>query len=131
MINASELRLGNYVLHKAGVRILPVKIGFEHFELLAKGEEKQFFPIALKPDVLMKCGFAENKEYALLPEERQFILALPVIGNNDNKIIAFVHKEIYARAVVNDLVITNHFYHLHQLQNVYHCLTGKELEVVL
>lgn len=131
MINALELRLGNYVLYKSGVRILPVRLGFEHLELLSKGQSNLFFPVQLKPDVLQKCGFSENKEYALLPEERQFILTLPVIGNNENKIIAFVHKEIYARAVVNDLVITNHFYNLHQLQNVHYALTGKELDVTL
>jgi hypothetical protein len=131
MITASELRIGNYVLHKGGVRILPVKMNFEHFQLLQKGSEKDFFPIKLQPDVLLKCGFEENKSYALLPDERQFILTLPIIGNNKNEVIAFVHKEIYARAVVNDLVITNHFYYLHQLQNVYFALTGKELEVTL
>jgi hypothetical protein len=131
MISASELRIGNYVLHKTGVRILPVKINFEHFQLLQKGSEKDFFPIKLQPDILLKCDFEENKSYALLPEERQFILTLPIIGNNKNEVIVFVHKEIYARAVVNDLVISNHFYYLHQLQNLYFSLIGKEMEIVL
>lgn len=133
MIDASELRLGNYILHKAGVRILPVKFTLQHFELVNKGSAKDMFPIALKPDILQKCGFIENKKYHFLPDAREFILALPVMGNNKNEIYAYINsnKENYARATVNDLVITNNFYHLHQLQNVYYSLTGKELEVML
>ena len=133
MIEASELRLGNYILHKAAVRILPVKCTLQHFELLAKGLAKDMFPIGLKPEILLKAGFIENKKYHLLPEAQEFILALPVAGNNKNEINAYINsnREIYARATVNDLIITNNFYQLHQLQNVYYALTGKELEVML
>jgi hypothetical protein len=133
MIDASALRLGNYVLHKAAVRILPVRFTFQHFELLGNGKAKEFFPIALKPDILQKAGFIENKEYAFLPEARSFILTLPVMGNNKNEIAAYLNeqKESYARATVNDLVISNNFHFLHELQNLYYHLTGKELELVL
>jgi len=133
MIDASELRPGNYILHKSGVRILPVKCSFQHFELLAKGQAKDMFPIALKPDLLQKCGFIENKKYYLLPDAREFILTLPVMGNNKNEICAYINsnKESYARATVNDLVISNNFYYLHQLQNLCYALTGKELEVII
>ena len=133
MIEASELRLGNYILHKAGVRILPVKCGYIHFELLAKGMAKEMFPIALKPEMVQKIGFAENVKYYQYPDAREFILTLPVMGNNKNEIYAYINtkKETYARASVNDLVISNNFYHLHQLQNLYYALVGKELEVTL
>jgi hypothetical protein len=133
MIDASELRIGNYILHKAGVRIVPVKCTFHHFELLAKGLAKDVFPIALKPEILQKCGFIENKKYHLLPDAREFILTLPVMGNNKNEIYAYINsnKESYARATVNDLVISNNFYYVHQLQNVYYALLNKELEVML
>ena len=133
MINAGELRIGNYILHKAGVRILPAKCTFQHFELLSKGSAKDIFPIALKPDILEKCGFIENKKYYLLPDAREFVLALPVMGNNKNDIYAYINsnKESYARAAVNDLTISNNFYYLHQLQNLYYALVGKELEVLL
>lgn len=133
MIEASELRLGNYILHKALVRILPVKCSFQHFELLSKGLAKDIFPIALKTDVLHKCGFIENKKYHLLPDGKEFILTLPVRGNNKNEIHVFINsnKESYARAAVNDLVISNNFYYMHQLQNLYYVLVGNELEVTL
>lgn len=133
MIDASELRIGNYILHKAGVRILPIECTFQHFELLAKGLSKDIFPIALKPEILLKCGFIENKKYYLHPEAREFILTLPVMGNNKNEISGYhnANKESYARATVNDLVITSNFHYLHQLQNVFYAFVGKELEVTL
>lgn len=133
MIVASELRLGNYILHKSGVRIVTVQTNFQHFELLSKGLAKDMFPIALKHDILQKCGFIENKKYYLLPDAREYILTLPVMGNNKNEIYAYINsnKESYARATVNDLVISNNFYYVHQLQNVYYVLTGKEMELVL
>jgi hypothetical protein len=133
MIDASELRLGNYILHKSGVRILPVKAGFQHFELLAKGLAKDVFAIALKPDILQKCGFIENKKYHLFPDAREFVLTLPVMGNNKNEIYAYINinKESYARASVNDLIISNNIYFVHQLQNLYYALVCKELEVLI
>lgn len=133
MVNASELRIGNYILHKTGVRILPATITFQHFELLAKGLAKEMFPLPLKPDILLACGFIENKKYHMLPEGREFILTLPVMGNHKNEIYGYLNanKESYARATIDGLVISNNFYHLHQLQNLYYALTGKELEVML
>jgi hypothetical protein len=131
MINPVELRLGNYVLHKASVRILPTRLDFSHFELLAKGQVNAFFPVALKVDILQKCGFTENKKYYQAPEVLEFVLPLPVKGNNKNEILAYVGKETYARAVVNEIIITNHIYHLHQLQNLYYALTSAELDVMV
>jgi hypothetical protein len=133
MIEASELRIGNYILHKSGVRILPVKCTFQHFELLAKGLSKDMSPIALKPEIVIKCGFIENKKYHLLPDAREFILTLPVMGINKNEIYAYINsnKESYARATVNSLTISNNFHYVHQLQNLYFTLLGNELEVTL
>jgi hypothetical protein len=131
MVDPLELRFGNYVLHKASVRILPVKCSFQHFELLGKGLVKDFFPISFKPDILQKCGFVENKKYHLYPEGREFILTLPIMGNNKNEVYAYINKETYARAVVNDLVISNNFHYVHQLQNLYYALVGTEMDIVI
>lgn len=131
MIEASELRIGNYILHKSGVRILPVTCSFQHFELLSKGSAKDMFPMPLKTDLLLQCGFVENKKYYLLPDAKEFILTLPVTGNNKNEVYAYINsnKESYARATINNLIISNNFYYLHQLQNLYYAFIGKELEV--
>ena len=89
-----------------------------------------FFPVILKADVLEKCGFAENKDYPLLPAAREFILVMAVNGSNKNQINAFVKNngECFARATVDGAPASNNIYHLHQLQNLYFSITGDELK---
>jgi hypothetical protein len=131
MINANELRLGNYILQKINNRIVTVKTTPQHFELLNTGNEKDMYPVILKAELLEKAGFLENKDYPLLPDAREFILVLPVIGNNKNEIRAYIknNKECFGRAVVNGLPVSNNFYHLHQLQNLFFALINEELIV--
>lgn len=133
MIKSGELRLGNYLLQKTGVRILPVRCSFTHFALLAGGGEKELYPVALSAAVLEKCGFVENKKYALLPESREFVRVLPVMGSGDISIKAYVknNKECFARAMINNVPLSNNLYHLHQLQNLYQAFSGEELVVTL
>jgi len=133
MINENELRLGNFILQKVNTRIIPVKCTYQHFELIKNGNAKDIFPLVLKVEILEKCGFVENKDYPLLPDAREFVLALPVIGNNKNEIRAYIknNKECFSRATLNNLPASNNFYQLHQLQNVYFALTSEELKVSL
>ena len=131
MINANELRLGNYILQKVNTRIIPVKCSFQHYELLQNGNGKDMYPLTLKAELLEKAGFAENPKYPLLPDAREFILVLPIVSSNNNEIRAYIknNKECFARAVVNNLPVSNNFYYLHQLQNLYFALTNEELEM--
>ena len=131
MINANELRLGNLLLHKSNGRISNVPCTYLHFDLLSKGDTVSFYPVTLKPELLTKCGFIENKDYPLAPQSREFILVLPVIGSNKNEIYGYVKSngECFVRAAVNGAVASNNFFHLHQLQNLYYMLTGEELEI--
>jgi hypothetical protein len=133
MIKKEEFRLGNYLMHKTGVRILTVRCTLDHFALLAQGGEKDMFPIALSATILPKCGFIENKKYALLPDSREFILVLPVMGSGEMEIRVYIknNKECFGRVMMNGVPVSNNFYHLHHLQNVYFSLTGQEMEVVL
>ncbi len=133
MINENELRLGNYFLQKINTRIVPVRCTHQHFEMLKNGNGKEIFPLVLSAEILEKSGFSENKKYPLLPDAREFILVLPVIGNNSNDVRAYIknNKECFGRAMVNNLPVSNNFYHLHQLQNLYFALTNKELDVKL
>lgn len=133
MIKKEEFRPGNYLLHKTGVRILTVRCTLEHFALLANGGEKDMFPVVLSAAILEKCGFVENKKYALLPESREFILVVPVMGSGETAIRAYIknNKECFGRAMLNNVPVSNNFHHLHQLQNLYFALTGDELDLVL
>jgi len=129
MINAAELRLGNFIMQKLNNRIITVQCNYRHFELLAQGD-KDLYPVLLKPELLEKTGFIENRDYPLLPDAREFKLLLPVIGKHKNEILAYVksNKECFGRAVVDGLTASNNFFHLHQLQNLYYVLTGEELK---
>lgn len=120
-------------MHKTGVRILTLRCTAEHFALMARGGEKDMFPVVLSAPVLEKCGFAENKKYALLPESREFILLVPVMGGGEIEIRAYVknNKECFGRAMLSGVPVSNNFHHLHQLQNLYFALTGTELEIML
>ena len=130
MINAHELRLNNYILQKVNNKIIRVKCGFDHFDLLSKGD-KNLFPVILKADVLEQAGFIENKDYPLYPQAREFKLVLPVIGANKNEILGYIKSsgECFATATVNGAIASNNVYHLHQLQNLVYALSGKELEL--
>lgn len=130
MINAEELRIGNAILQKVNNKIVMVKCGFEHFDLLSKGE-KNLFPVVLKAEILEKAGFIENKDYPLYPQAREFKLVLPVIGNNKNEVLGYIKSsgECFASATVNGAIASNNVHHLHQLQNLVFVLTGKELEL--
>ena len=130
MININELRTGNHIMQKINNRIVIVTCTAEHFELIATGG-RDVFPIVLKAELLEKCGFIENKDYPLLPDAREFKLVLPVIGNHQNEILAYIknNKECFGRAVVNGFTASNNFYHLHQLENLYYALTGEELKM--
>lgn len=133
MVKSNEFRLGNYLMHKTGVRILTAPCTFQHFELMNKDGGKDLFPVVLSPAILEKCGFLENKKYALLPESREFVLVLPVMGSGDIAIKAYVkaNKECFGRVMMANVPISNNVHHLHQLQNAYIALTGNELVVQL
>jgi hypothetical protein len=133
MINIEELRIGNTVLHKASVRILPTQLTLQHFEALSKNGTKDFFPVVLKADVLQKCGFTENKNYPGLPTSREFSLPLPVPGEQKTEVFAWIktNGECFGRVMTDGKAISRNVYHLHQLQNLIYAITGTELEVML
>jgi hypothetical protein len=129
MIHTEELRIGNTVLYKASVRILPVQLTLQHFEIMAKNGAKDFFPVVLKAEVLQQYGFAENKNYPLLPASREFSMPLPVPGDLNIQLFAWIKNngECFGRAAVDGKTITQNFYHLHQLENLYYAMTGTKL----
>jgi hypothetical protein len=131
MIKASELRIGNYIMQKVGTKISVVPCSYLHFELLQQGGEGDLYPVLLKPELFVRCGFEENKKYALLPQAREFKQVMPVSGSGANELLGYVKNngECFARAVLNGVPISNNLHHLHALQNLYFALTGTELEV--
>lgn len=122
MINANELRLGNWVLCRNSEEedFYNDQIITGDFALLEWFEKNPqeytlFKPIELTPEILEKCGFEKpltknswfrKGKFAAMPKE-------------EGVIIEFRNLEI--------LLIKS----LHNLQNLYFALTGEELEVNL
>jgi hypothetical protein len=129
----NELRLGNYILHKVNNKINMVKCTLAHLDILLNGDAKHIYPVVLKAELLEKCGFVENKEYALYPEAREFKLVLGVNGGEKNELYGYIKNngECFGRAMVNGAIASNNFFRLHQLQNLFFALTGQELPVKL
>ena len=120
-MEAKELRIGNYF--KFGELIhtcKPCDILNIYQSEIAKTSCDEYNPIELTPEILEKCGFIKIKSNYELAECFDYMLQPIIIdmANNSIKI-----NGVYQNVVVPE--------YLHQLQNLYFDLTGKELEINL
>ena len=128
MIQANELRIGNWILDRGGKQWqidcweAPNKVAAkspymgELFEKPIYGhpltEEVEFLqPIPLTPEILEKCGFI------MVKEDFWQKLNVTIILTKDGNNLCFVYVEEILNAPKS----------LHQLQNLYFALTGEEL----
>lgn len=117
MIAANELRIGNWFLDTDGdyqqVEELPAKLNAfgNRWEWI-----KHLQPIQLTPEILEKCGFTIHEGRKSYPFYRYKHLSL--MGRSNGFCINVNHIYVYIQSV-------------HQLQNLYFCLTGQELEIKL
>lgn len=136
MIDAKELRIGNYIL----LRNKLVMVGGipNVYKLLIPGEQyavevEEFGPIPITEKLLLKCGFKYVGAEINGEIVQQFFLSdLKNIcfGRNNNGIyLCTLYNNGYAE--IDRLSIIKRVTYLHQLQNLYFDLTGKELEVTL
>lgn len=138
MINANELRIGNWVTDQfydsfktmiqvdsqndKGINLIIEDDG-RYPEIASRWIEpeykyEQLFGIPLTPEILDKCGF----EYDLITfnkGECPILLAPKLV----NCYTVYINRLFYG-----EMVTINH---LHQLQNLYHVLMGEELEINL
>lgn len=119
MIQAHELRIGNYVVDNFDVHkpYQLTKISLDDFVAISNGCNS-YQPIPLTEEILLKCGFEENGQYLAFKNIRLYIY----------------HSRFNSEYFIFDFGMMEKFteiQYLHQLQNLYFALTGEELEVKL
>lgn len=130
MINAQELRLGNWVnvLH-GNVQIEKFVTDGVHFTDGNGGTFASLSPIELTHELLEKCGFVVSEDlgdmvYYQFPNQNH---GYGICRNHDEWEFYRYHG-IGMEVLIYD---EKHFQYLHQLQNLYWCLCGEELDINL
>lgn len=125
MINANELRIGNWV--KCGgfkrlygefrvAEIYPDQITIEQKPNDGYTVE-EVDPITLTPEILEKCGFEkEGDTYKILNDNIDYCFRISFTGSG------YFSSNVAANQPMK---------YLHTLQNLYYCLTGEELTINL
>ncbi len=137
MVKASDLRIGNKVFNCDSeiVTVLEIRDGF----YLNDNGAGQFFntsnPIPLTGEILEGCGFVQHPHFTVqnlwyINIGRDRVISVACVGTFNEMV--FINEE-EPPVVKNIIVARNYDYdgktHLHQLQNLYHSITGKELPV--
>jgi hypothetical protein len=134
-MKAQELRIGNWVLRKSTGKPHRV-VGLYKGDLGPQGsifidipaEQRLMYrlhkdgvqPIPLTPEILEKCGFARhNGKWKHINSPFYLHAYIPIIPEQNSYCFAWNNYKSYS------------FQYLHQLQNLYFCLTGEELEIEL
>ncbi len=136
MIKASELRVWNAVeykwfenpsfrktlIHRENIKILA--IDYINKRCLIKPKQRRnnhtwvslerINPIPLTEEILLKCGFEKLGKYTFVCDSALMQLEIDV----------FTDKLVHS-------ILAIEVKHLQQLQNLYHALTGEELEINL
>lgn len=132
MIQVNELRINNVIEYFGDFyRVTTINYRqadgtYETFFVRLRGGEthsskvEEIIPIPLTEDILLKCGFEWN-DLARCYQDDHMIELVNEEGINPNYFIW--HN--------NGMVGRNPMCYLHQLQNIYFSLVGKELEVNL
>jgi hypothetical protein len=128
-VTSFELRFGNFIkYYDEIVQVYGTKGLYVFVPVPVIGEDKEYTleevafsalePIPLTTELLEKCGFEaiSSTSFRIVTSDLDFIVPLSFTGNGYNTSIATTR---------NPLI------YLHQIQNLYFALTGKELYVEL
>lgn len=110
-MKASELRIGN-LIYRAGHL---AEVGFETLKLCTQRNaqfNRDFSAIPLTEDWMERFGFEEGR--------------LPI---NDDASFIVQQGGTLSLAMEDDIFYLRHIESVHQLQNLFHALTGKELTI--
>ena len=120
LIQLTELRLGNWVL----MNDKPVYMDLRLFHAVANAfDGYKPYPIPLTEDILIKSGFRKN---GYVGSAEKWTMDYKIVGDIEC-ISLFKGNGHY---ILMDYPLSKYKY-LHQLQNIYHSLTGNELKINL
>lgn len=123
MIEANELRLNNWVYSlEVGSNVQITLLSNDNWLGLSsvtwdQPSFEEIEPIPLTEEILLKCGFIEFGQGFIHDKMRYS----DVFKIREDGYIVYVSNNVYITKVM----------YLHQLQNLYWCLCGKELEINL
>lgn len=120
MIQANELRLGNWVTFCHPKTEYNIQIPAYDIYLCSIGD-RAYKGIPLTPEILEKAGFVKE-QYYYFDKARVFMIYQTSHMLNEYEFSKYLNS-------VWNIVSTVKY--LHELQNLYYCLTGKELEIKL
>ncbi len=133
MIQPNELRKGS-IFFDAGDEQSYFAIEYfeKDFAVYRNGSFKQrmdsdcFQPVELTPDILEAAGFGVNKDnsFGYINENEGILIEL---GDFDEEVGRRVFY--YVLPDTDDYTCIAYCKHLHQLQNLYWCLCGQELQI--
>jgi len=127
MIDRRELRAGNWVdtvYNTPYIKIAEIK---NHVVCGTNCKGISFpslKPIPLTEEILLKCGFQINGKYY---RSKYIQDSIKLIYDFNQRILYFKYKGEFSPMIQIPRAIES----LHELQNLYHDLTGEELEVHL
>jgi len=153
MIQANELRIGNYVSYGTfnGSDFSKVKGIYNEFDILldmCRVFTKDIEPIPITEEILLKCGFelctfrGDNEDYTItfdFDDGNEELEGLKPYTNNGFGIGYKENENCYYLYIHHTNADCSHgirshyrkINHLHQLQNLYFALTNEELTIKL
>ena len=119
MIQAKDLRIGNWVNRTEGFKIFKSKVSAHTISCAASDGSIDFLsPIPLTPEILEKCGFVK--------EDRLNVGANTYFKKGMGEYLTY-QFDGFCVYELNKAIVK----YLHQLQNLFFALCGEELEVNL
>lgn len=144
MIAANELRLNNYVNHKdlGIVKVISISSRVNDYESIfvesvndgidySFNLDKNIMPILLTEEIILKCGFERSKNVRSTFK----ITTKSYLASFDITLYAYLDNTERVSAITlrqnNSLGDSLYVISLHQLQNLFFALTGKDLDINL
>ncbi len=138
MINANELRIGNYfdIINRANVAHVPYGMSLK---ALAVGIfEVQYCKVNEIPAQIEVWSKVDSTNLTGIPLTEEWLVKLGFknIGGGEYEKDRFIFRKQQRDIVIsgfeydyNGILISANDYHVHQLQNLYFALTGEELTI--